>query len=406
MRILMITYRLPVDLYGGDKSTIHHLLKFLSARHEIVLLSFIDSESLRDQLDLVAPFCERVELVYLPKWRSYLNCLGRLASSDPLQVSYYRSAEMTHRIRELLRREPFDLVYGYHLRTGQYLKNVVGCPRVFDLKPVQTLNLRRMQEHVSDPLKKLMYRIEYDRVRRYERGLVRDMDRCFVICDADREAIDPDGELPQVILNPHGIDPVKFAPDPSCHQEPNSLVFSGKMGYEPNADAAVYFCENILPLVTSRVPDVKLYLVGADPQPCVTSLARDPSVVVTGFVDDIRPYLHRAQIAIDPLRIGAGLQNKVLEGMAMGMPMVVTSVANEGIQAEPGRDLLVADTAAEFADRIVELLHDPDRRTRLGAAARQFIVNHWTWEKHFEQFEHILLETVQPAPARETAAAV
>ena len=163
------------------------------------------------------------------------------------------------------------------------------------------------------------------------------------------------------------------------------------MNYDPNVDAVQYFYEDIFPSIKSRIPSVKLYIVGTDPKPAVKALARDPAVTVTGYVDDFRPYLDRAQVAVDPLRIGAGLQNKVLEGMAMGLPMVVTSKANEGIRAVDGRDVLVADCPSDFADHVVNLLRNPDRRRRLGQSARQLILDEWTWDKHFEHLEHVLI---------------
>ena len=396
MRILVITYRLPVDLCSGDKATIHHFLKHLAGRgHEVVLLSFIANESMRDQLEFVAPYCDRVELQLLPRWQSYLNCLRSVFTKTPFQVNYFRSPAMSARIRRLLSRERFDVVYAYHLRSGQYLDSVSGSARILDLKPVQTLNLERMKNFVSSFWLKRLYRAEYDRVARYEPNLVRTVDRCFVISDVDRQAIDPRAELNNVVLNPHGVDADHFAPDADCEEEPNSLIFSGKMNYDPNVDAVLYFCQEIYPAIIARVPSVKLYVVGTSPKPAVEALARDPSIVVTGYVDDFRPYLNRAQVAVDPLRIGAGLQNKVLEGMAMGLPMVVTSKANEGIRAVNGRDVLVADRPSDFADHVVNLLQEPDRRRSLGQSARQLILDEWTWEKHFEHLEQAMLQASQ-----------
>ncbi len=399
MRILVITYRLPVDLCSGDQTTIHHMLKYLAANHEIVLLSMIDSEDMRDRLELVEPYCERVELVRLPRWQSALNCLRAVFSSNPLQIGYFRSNAMFARIRELFETEEFDVAYGYHLRSGQYLEGVTQCPRVLDLKPVQTLNLERMKDHVSNPLKRLLYNIEHRRVQRYEPKLVRQFDRCVVISDIDQQAIDPEGTMDNVALNPHGLDVEKFAPDPAVEKEPGSVIFSGKMSYDPNVDAVVYFHEKIWPLIKTTHPNAKLYVVGANPKPAVTALAQDPSVTVTGFVDDMREYLNRAEVAVDPLRIGAGLQNKLLEGMSMGLPMVATPIANEGIGAVEGRDLLVADSPREFADCVSRLLDSQDTREQMGAAARQFIVDNWTWENYFADLEQMMIDLAQHEPA-------
>jgi sugar transferase (PEP-CTERM/EpsH1 system associated) len=395
MRLLLITYRLPTDLCSGDHTTIHHLIKHLSARHQIVLLSLIPSDEMRDRLDLVAPYCERVELVRLPRWQSYLNCLRGLLTSNPLQVAYYRSDVLMERIQRLLQEEPFDVAYAYHLRSGQYLLNADRCPRVLDLKPVQTLNLKRMKQHVSNPVQRLLYRLEHRRVESYEPALVRQFERCFVISDVDRTHVDPAGDFDNIELNPHGVDADGFAPDPAVKKEPASVIVSGKMSYAPNVDAVLYFHDVIWPLIRAQIPAAKLFIVGAKPKRCITALARDPSVTVTGFVKDIRPYLNRAEVAIGPLRIAAGLQNKLLEGMAMGLPMVVTPAANEGIGASDGRDLLVAESPVSFAEGVIRLLREPEERQRMGSAARDFIVQNWTWEKYFDELEQMLLNVAQ-----------
>ncbi len=399
MRLLLITYRLPVDLCSGDQTTIHHLMKYLSPRHEIVLLSLITSEKMREQLDLVAPFCERVELVRIPRWKSYLNCLHGLFSPLPLQIAYYRSSEMLERIQKLLQEDDFDVAYAYHLRAGQYLEEVSHCPRVLDLKPVQSLNLERMKQHIHDPVRRLLYRAEHRRVKSYEPALVRQFERCFVISQTDRSHVDPEGEYDNIELNPHGVNVERFAPDPTVEKEPRSVIFSGKMSYDPNVDAVLYFHKNIWPAIQKQIPTAKLYVVGANPKKAVVALAQDPSVTVTGFVKDMRLYLNRAEVAVAPLRIAAGLQNKLLEGMAIGLPMVVTPVANEGIGASDGRDLLVAESPTRFAESVIRLLQNPKQRQQIGTAARNFIVNHWTWEKHFADLEQMLVDVARRRPS-------
>lgn len=398
MRLLLITFRLPVNLCTGDQTTIHHLIKYLSARHEIVLLTMISSDDMQDRLHLVEPYCERVELVRMPRWHSYLNCLRGILTSIPLQITYFRSSAMLERVHQLLEEQEFDAAYAYHLRSGQYLVDANQCPRVLDLKPVQSLNLERMRKHVSNPLMRLIYRLEHRRVQSYEPNLVRQFERCFVVSDVDRMHVDPEGDFDNIELNPHGVDVDRFAPDSTVKKEPGSVVFSGKMSYDPNVDAVLYFHEEIWPFIKAQIPSAKFYIVGSNPKRSITALAADPSVTVTGFVEDMRPYLHRAEVAVDPLRIGAGLQNKILEGMAVGLPMVVTPIANEGIHASEGRDLLVAQSPETFADCVIRLLQDPDHRQQIGQAARKFIVQNWTWEKHFADLEQMLVDVAQCGP--------
>lgn len=391
MNILVITYRLPDNLYSGDKYTVHHFVRYLCQRHRVMLLTMSASDPRHCDLSLVAPYCDRVEVIHLPRWRSLVNCARELLGSGPLQVAYYRSRAAEAKLRELMDDGNVDVVYAYHLRSGQYLAGVDRCPKVLDLKPVQSLNLRRMKDHVRGSFKRLLYRLEYHRVKAYEPALVRSCSRCFVISEADRREIDPDRSMTNLSLNPHGLDPDYFVSDPDCEKEPATIVLSGKMHYDPNVDAAQFFCLQILPLIRARVPAVKLYIVGTNPKPEVAALAREPGVVVTGTVDDLRPYLARSQVAVAPMRIGAGLQNKVLEAMSMGLPLVATSVANEGIGATDCEQLLIADSAADFAERVLRLLERPEERRALGHAAREFILKNWTWDRHFAAQEAELL---------------
>lgn len=403
---------MPTDLCSGDRTTVHHLLRFLKERHEVVFCVPVSNAKVAAQNDLVAPYCEQVETFPLPRWKSLLQCCQALFRDVPLQVRYFGSDELDSRLRAMVAAGEVDVVYGYHLRSAQYLAGL-PCPKVLDLKPVQSLNLRRMKEYVSSFLRRKLYDFEYQRVARYEPHVASEMDACLVASKKDREEL---SSLPNVVVNPHGLDVNYFAPDPNLAREPRHLVFSGRMGYDPNHDAILYFCRSILPRVRESIPDVKLTVVGRDPHPELVRLGTDPNIHVTGFVDDLRPYLNRAQVAINPLRVGAGMQNKVIEAMAMELPMVVTPVANEGIRATPEEHLIVRETPETFADAVIELLQDPDRCRQMGSAARDYVVREWSWEKHFLDLEAILVELVnqrdaldgsmdveRPMPAAETS---
>ena len=387
MRLLVATFRFPTDLCTGDKLTIHHMLKFLAPRHEITFVSFAGSDLNADEMQLVAPYCKRVKVVRLPKWRSVANCASGMFSRDPLQVRYFHSREMHRRIQQLIEEEQIELAYGYHLRSAQYLAGIDACPRILDLKPVQTLNLRRMKDHVTNPLRKLVYKTEFNRVRRYETRIARAMDLCLVISETDRKEIDPHDEWENLRINPHGLDTSFFAPDGKVAQAPGTLIFTGNMNYDPNVDAITSFCADVYPLIKQQYPSVKLRIVGKNPQPAVLALAADPSIEVTGFVDDIREETRAAQVAIAPMRIAAGLQNKVLESLSVGLPMVMTPIANEGIGAIPDQHAVVAKSPQDFAQAVVGLLHDPEQRNRISQSARKFIESYWSWEAHFEDLD-------------------
>ncbi len=389
MKLLVLTYRLPWHTYTADRYTMLHFVKHFSQQHAITLVAFAESAEEARQADVLQPYCERVVPVILPRRRAYANVVRGLASSTPLSVWLYRSGKMRETVRQIVAQGGIDLAYVYHLRMGQYLADVRSIPRCIALQPVQVLNLQRYKDHTRHPLWKLGYTVEHRRMRHYELALARQYDRCLLISERERRTLDPYGTLDNVFFNPHGLDPDYFTPDPAARKEPHALIFHGSMRYQANVDAIVSFVEAVYPLVKRRVPDVKLYVVGYQPPPAVQALARDPSIVVTGFVEDTRPHLNRAAVAIDPLRIGAGLQNKVLESMSMALPVVATPIANEGIGAVPGEHILVAEGHADFAGQVVLLLEDEALRWRLGAAARAFVSSRWSWEAHYRPLEDL-----------------
>jgi glycosyltransferase involved in cell wall biosynthesis len=183
-------------------------------------------------------------------------------------------------------------------------------------------------------------------------------------------------------------------------QKETAIVFSGIMEVPTNHDMITYFLEDIYPMIKERVPNVRFYIIGKNPADSIRRVAeKDPSIVVTGFVDDMRPYYERAKVGIDPLRIGAGMQNKLITGMCMGVPMVCSTIANEGIGAEHGKNVLIADDPKDFADAVVELLTDEEKARAIAEQAREFVERFWTWEYHFERFENHM----ESAMRRETA---
>jgi len=394
MKIVVVAPRLPYPLDKGDRLTVFHLLKFFSQRHELSLICFREPKQDPAWVGQFAPYCARIEVIPLRRSQAYVNCLTGLWGRTPLQLRYYFDSRMHRVVRKVVEETRPDLLYAHLIRMGQYIEPYPSLARVVAMNVSMTLNHQRLAEHTSG-LSKAMHFVEYRKMRVYEGDFAARFDRVLLISKYDLDAIEQRVPLKNVLLNPHGVDCQHFTPDSSVPKITNSLIFTGNMRYAPNVDAARYFFREVLPLVRRQVPDATLFIVGADPAPAVQALASDPAVHVTGRVSDIRPFMNRAVVAIAPIRIGAGLQNKVLEGLSMGLPMVVTGVANEGIQAVDGEHLLVGETATDLADRIIRLLKERELRERLSVAARQFIAENWSWEKHFAHLETMFLELVK-----------
>jgi glycosyltransferase involved in cell wall biosynthesis len=395
MRLLFVTYRFPAFTHAADTNTVYHLVKYFGPRHEVSLVALAADHGPSQSRHLVAPYCVRMEAVVRPRWRSALSCARGLLGRRPLQLWYYHSPEIKRRISQVLQEQRIQAAYGYHLRSAPWLADFNDIPRVIAIQPAQVLHYGRRAQIVRQPLKRLLYTMEHRRLQGYERAWARKFDRCLLISEKDRRAIDPQGELDNVFHNPHGTDVEALAPPPGNQREPDSLIFAGALNMDTNRDAVRYLVERLLPLIWRQRPGVKLYIVGKNPPARIKGYARDRRLMVTGFVKDLRPFLWRAAVGVNPMRIAAGMQNKVIEGMAAGLPMVMSQEANEGIGAVDGETVLIAGTPEDFARKVVGLLKNPEQARRLAAAGQALVRTQWSWEHHFQQLEDLLEELVR-----------
>jgi glycosyltransferase involved in cell wall biosynthesis len=377
--------------------TVERMLRFLASRGvEVDLTCFVENEAeeraLRAELGSV---CRRIETVKQPWWRAYASTALSLPTRTPMQVAYYRSAEMARLVREQVARERYDLVYVHLIRMAEYAR-ALPLPKTIGLQISQALNLARMVDTVRDPARRFFYRIEASKVRPWEAAVCRDFDRVFLVGQRDIDEITKTAPVPNARVQPHGQDVPSAERLARAKREPGTIVMSGVMATYTNVDAAVWFAREVFPLVERAVPEARFWIVGRQPQREVLALARPPHVVVTGEVPDVSEWLLRAEVGVAPLRIGAGMQNKLVQAMAAGLPVVATPVANEGIRATPGEHLWLREDARDFADGVIALLRDPDARAHLGGAARRFVEQHWTWEAHFEQQLRVFAEVAHP----------
>lgn len=376
--------------------TVDRLIRFLAARgNEVDLTCFVASEDEdRELREGLGSFCARIETVRLPTWRSYLSTATSLGSSLPMQAAYFRSRAMRRRIAETLETRRPDLVYTHLIRMAEYARHL-PVPKVMGVQISQALNLQRVVEHASDPFRRFFYRVETDKVRPYEAQVCADFDRVFLCGSRDIEELEKTAPVPNAVVCPHGQDVPSAERLREAKREPGAIVISGVMATYTNVNAVTWFAEEIFPRVEKQVPEASFWIVGRNPQRAVRALARPPRVVVTGEVPDVYEWLLRAEVGIDPLRIGAGMQNKLIQAMAAGLPVVATPIANEGIGAIPEEHLLLRTDADAFADAVVGLLRDGSRREALGSAGRRFVEGHWTWEAHFEKLLGVLHEVAR-----------
>ncbi len=361
----------------------YNFIKELSKKHEIDLCTFCENGNESNGIAEMKKYCSRVETVVLTKEQSYLNVLRSLISFRPLQVSYYYSKRMERKIMELFDANKYDIIHIVLQRMMPYAKRYNGERLVLDQIDALSLNMRRRAATETNFIKKAVFYYEYMSMARYERNSRQRYDACVVTSEVDKRALGDE----RIEVVPNGVDTSYFVPGDRVKDI--DLVFTGNMGYFPNVDAAVYLCKEILPKILEELPILRVYIVGARPSKEVRALADNKNIFVTGFVDDIREYYSRARIFVAPLRSGSGIQNKILEAMACGLPVVSTSQGNAGIKAEDEKHLIVADDPAEFASLIIKLLSNEDRRQDLGNSARGLVEKEFDWAARAEKLEGI-----------------
>jgi sugar transferase (PEP-CTERM/EpsH1 system associated) len=345
-----------------------------------------------DHAATLRQYCASVDVVYQPLFKSRLQTIAALPSSRPLTLAHFYSIRLQALIHAKLQEQSFDLIFIYCSSMAQYVEHVSGIPRIIDFVDVDSEKWHQYAQHARFPLR-LIYRLESRRLRRYEQKIIGLFDHGVLV--SEKETVDfkrlvADAENLTPLLN--GVDTDMFSPSEEAY-EPTAIVFTGAMDYFANVDAVLYFAQHILPLIKQQIPEARLYVVGSNPDKRLIEFAEsDPAVVVTGFVDAVQPYMHRAAVFVAPMRIARGVQNKILEAMATGLPVVTSSLGFEGIRAVPGRDLFVEDDPVRFADQVVRLLHDPGQRRTVGHAARETVVKQYSWASHLQRLEDLILK--------------
>ena len=387
MRILMLAHRIPYPPHTGDKTRAFHILRLLRARHEVTLGFLIDDAADRQGVAALRELVPDLEFRRVWKPLSLLKGLGGLATGGALSVSYFHSRGLRRRLVRRSHERPYDLVYAYSGPMAQYGRGL-GIPLVMDFVDVDSDKWRQYADHSRPPLSWL-YRTEARRLQASEAEIASWASLCLLATPVEETLLRSFAPWARTAVIPNGIDSEYYAPSGIDPSQP-AVIFTGAMDYLPNSDAVRHFCADILPLVRREIPETAFYIVGLNPSPDVVRLGEISGVTVTGAVPDVRPYYARAGVCVAPMRIGRGIQNKVLQGMAMSLPVVASSLAGRGIQAEAGRDLEIADDPAVFAAHVVRLLRSRAERRRLGEGGRACVETHYVWERNVERLEPLL----------------
>ncbi|RPJ66867.1 MAG: glycosyltransferase [Acidobacteria bacterium] len=414
MKILWLGSGLLLPLDKGGKLRSWHLLRHLAARHEVTFLCFADPAAAPSDVDGMRQVCRTVETV--PRTpvakgtaRFYLDAARYLADSLPYAVAAYRSRAYRERVASLLAGRRFDALVCDFLVPAVNMPADTGCPSLLFTHNVEAEIWRRHAETAEPAWKQVLLRSQWRRMLRFEGETVARFDSVLAVSEADRDtlaALYPRQLRGPVHVIPTGVDVEYFRSALGLQRDPVRLVFTGSMDWLPNEDGVLYFCREILPRIRQSVPDVRLSIVGRQPTPAVQRLAEeDRSIDVTGRVEDIRPHVGRARVAVVPLRVGGGTRLKIYEAMAMGTPVVSTTIGAEGLPLSPGRDLALADHPESFAAAVVRLVRNDQAWTAMADAALHLVTERYDWSAVAGALEHaiqatVLQRTVRAAPGR------
>jgi len=389
MRVLFLCHRFPFPPHVGGKVRSFHVIRHLHERgHEVVVASLARANDEGDRCDGIAPFCAKHIAIRASEPLSWARAALRLLTPSPSSMGYFHSPALARAVRQELASRAFDLLFVHCSSVAPYVAGAAGPRRILDFADMDSQKWLEYARWRAFPLS-LGYRLEGRKLLAAEKALAARFDVCTVTTRAERATLDSYGAARRSDWFPNGVDAEYFAPAAEAH-EPDTIAFIGKMDYFPNAQCMVDFCRDVLPLVRQRRPRARLRIVGANPPARVRALAAIPGVEVTGSVPDVRPFVRSAALAVAPLKIARGTQNKILEAMAMGVPTVASGVAAGGVDAEPGVHFLVASDPPSTADAILRLLEDPAERARFAERGRARMLSHHSWERALRELDRIL----------------
>jgi sugar transferase (PEP-CTERM/EpsH1 system associated) len=384
MRIGVLLSRVPYPLEKGDKLRAFHQIKELSRRHKIYLCAINVGKVNKEDIAKIAPYCEEIKIIHLNKFNILLNLLkGLFLSHLPLQVAYFFKKKAKQEVTNFFNEKQVEHIYCQLIRVSEYVKDIHATPKTLDYMDALSRGMERRIDKSSFYLKPFV-KLETKRLKRYEHFIFSSFEHHTIISEQDQSLIvHPLNQEITIVRN--GVDQHFFHPIEKEKQY--DLVFTGNMSYPPNVDGVCFLVEQILPLLPESI---NLAIVGATPSPRVQKLASQ-QVHVTGWVEDIRDYYASSRIFIAPMQIGTGLQNKLLEAMAMRMPCITSPLANNALRATNNKEIIIADSVEEYAQAILNLLDNKEKAQQIAENALRFISTNYDWQSSTAQLEALFL---------------
>jgi len=393
LKILFLAHRVPYPPNKGDKIRSFHEIKHFSKKHEIHLLAFCHNP---DELEFDKPlkkYCSDVTLIPLICRRQRILSILSMLKRKPLTEGYFSHPQMWEEVRNRLNTFQYDAIFVYSSSMSPYVATIKGIPKLLDFVDSDASKWLQYAEYKAVPISWL-YSYEGKKMVEFEREMVLAFDASIFVSARETRHLLDDNYRDKIHFVQNGID-IEYFSDLRPERSSDIIIFTGAMDYYPNIDAVTFFANDIFPLVRSVCPSAQFLIVGSQPTSKVQRLGNREGITVTGTVPDVRPYMEKAKVSVIPLRISQGIQNKILEAVAAGIPVVTTSAASAGFNSTEKMPITVADSAGDIADNIIRLLGESLSADRVDAC-RNYLNNNFNWDKNLLAFDGIFNQAVSP----------
>lgn len=376
MKIFVLLPRIPYPLEKGDKLRAYNQIKQLAKNNEVVLCALNDKNvDEQKAFQALQSYCSSINFIKINKLQILLGLMRAFFKRWPMQCGYFYNRKAAKKVDALIAKHQPDILFGQLVRVAEYIRHK-DLPKAIDYQDVFSYGMKRRRD-IANFITRPIYNMEYQRLCRYEAAVFDEFEVKSIISQPDRELI-PHPKRDEILIIPNGVDHDFFKPQQQ--EKRYDIVFTGNMSYPPNVNAVEYLANDILPLVWKQVPEAKMYIAGATPDPKVKKAACD-RIIVSGWLDDIRDAYAQSRVFIAPMRIGTGLQNKLLEAMSMGLPAITTPLANASLGAQPSKEILIGNNAEELAQHIITLLTDAPKAEQIAQAGFDFTNRVYDWGK-------------------------
>lgn len=384
MKLLITLSRVPYPLDKGDKLRAYYFIKHLSKYFDIVLFCVSSNKIHPRAEENLRPFCSDLYFYRLNKIWLVINLFKAFLKGLPLQVGYFFNNRAKIQLKKYIENQKPDYIFCQLIRMAEYVKDS-KLPKMIDYQDAFSYGIKRRIDK-SRLLTKKILKVEFDRMTKYENRIFDYFDEKIIISESDRELI-PHKLKNKITVVSNGVDTLYYQATKSSNEY--DLMFSGNMSYPPNIDAVLYLINEILPIVKNKKGDIRVLIAGTSPTKAIKKLACK-NIEITGRIEDMRVYYSKSKVFIAPMRIGIGLQNKLLEAMAMGLPCITTSLANSALKASNNHEIIIGDTKEELANAILKLLDDEVFSEKLSINSLNFVKNNYSWEHNIEKIAKII----------------